>query len=163
MQLKLLSSGELKIVQDLAHAIWPETFQEILIPEQIAFMLEWMYNLENLQKQANEGHQFYLLSNKGKAIGFIGIQAFHPHKNELKIHKIYVLPSEQGTGAGKKLLFLAKEFALENGIEKLVLNVNRFNKAVTFYQHLGFQMDREENIAIGNGFWMEDYVMSLSI
>jgi len=163
MQLKLLSSGELKIVQDLAHAIWPETFQEILTPMQIAFMLEWMYNLETLQKQANEGHQFYLLSNKEKAIGFIGIQPFHPRKNELKIHKIYVLPSEQGTGAGKKLLFSAKEIALKNGIEKLVLNVNRFNKAVTFYQHLGFQVDREENISIGNGFWMEDYVMSLSI
>ena len=163
MQLKLLSSEELNIVQDLAHAIWPETFQEILTPEQIAFMLEWMYNLETLQKQANEGHQFYLLSNKEKAIGFIGIQPFHPRKNELKIHKIYVLPSEQGTGAGKKLLFSAKEIALKNGIEKLVLNVNRFNKAVTFCQHLGFQVDREENISIGNGFWMEDYVMSLSI
>lgn len=130
---------------------------------QIAFMLEWMYNLETLQKQANEGHLFYLLSNEEKAIGFIGIQPFHPRKNELKIHKIYVLPSEQGTGAGKKLLFSAKEIALKNGIEKLVLNVNRFNKAVTFYQHLGFQVDREENISIGNGFWMEDYVMSLSI
>ena len=163
MQLKLLSSGELKIVQDLAYAIWPETFQEILTPMQIAFMLEWMYNLETLQKQANEGHQFYLLSNKEKAIGFIGIQPFHPRKNELKIHKIYVLPSEQGTGAGKKLLFSAKEIALKNGIEILVLNVNRFNKAVTFYQHLGFQVDREENISIGIGFWMEDYVMSLSI
>lgn len=163
MQLKLLFSGELKIVQDLAHAIWPETFQEILTPNQITFMLEWMYNLETLENQAKEGHQFYLLSTKEKAIGFIGMQPFHPNKNELKIHKIYVLPSAQGTGAGKKLLILAKEIAIENGIEKLVLNVNRFNKAVTFYQHLGFKIDREENIAIGNGFWMEDYAMSLTI
>jgi hypothetical protein len=39
------------------------------------------------------------------------------------------------------------------------LNVNRFNKAVQFYQYLEFTIIKEENIDIGDGYLMEDYVM----
>ena len=46
-----------------------------------------------------------------------------------------------------------------NNIIALTLNVNRFNKAIDFYLKNGFKIIKEENIEIGNGFLMEDYVM----
>jgi ribosomal protein S18 acetylase RimI-like enzyme len=158
-----LEPDEMQIVQDLAYATWPDTFREILSPEQIRYMLDWMYNLETLTKQAKSGHQFYVSTIDDTPVGFIGIEPHHPDENKLKIHKLYVLPTTQGSGVGKILLQKAISVAKEMDIEKIVLNVNRYNRAVEFYKHLGFTVAYEENIDIGNGYWMEDYVMSYSV
>jgi hypothetical protein len=45
------------------------------------------------------------------------------------------------------------------GAVLLYLNVNRHNKARLFYEKLGFIIAREEDNDIGNGFYMNDYVM----
>jgi len=37
--------------------------------------------------------------------------------------------------------------------------VNRENKAVDFYRHLGFEVALVEDIDIGNGYFMNDYEM----
>jgi ribosomal protein S18 acetylase RimI-like enzyme len=39
------------------------------------------------------------------------------------------------------------------------LNVNRYNKARFFYEKLGFVIMKEEDIDIGSGYYMIDYVM----
>ena len=163
MNIKLLSVDQLNIVQDLAYSTWPDTFKDILSSEQIEYMLEWMYNLETLRKQVESGHQFYILEDNLVPKGFIGIELNYPKKNRLKIQKLYVLPHLQGAGIGKKLIEKAIQVANQNGICELSLNVNRFNKAVTFYKHIGFTISYEENIDIGNGYLMEDYVMSYKL
>lgn len=163
MSIQKLSQNELQVVQDLAYATWPETFKEILTKEQIDYMLEWMYNLETLKNQVKDGHQFYLYSENEIPLGFIGFESFQPFKNVIKIHKLYVLPQTQGSGVGKKLIQKTVEIAKETGVFSIVLNVNRFNKAVSFYQYLGFQIIFEENIDIGNGYLMEDYVLELEV
>jgi ribosomal protein S18 acetylase RimI-like enzyme len=162
MPIKLVSPDQIKIIQDLAHLIWPETFKEILSPEQIQYMLEWMYNIKTLKDQAEKGHEFYIYSENGKALGFIGLEAYS-EQNKLKIHKIYVLPDIQGKGVGKKLLLKAIEIVKEKGISNVFLNVNRYNNAVGFYKKFGFEILYEENIDIGNGYLMEDYVMNLEL
>ena len=146
-------------VQKIAELTWSDTYKEILSVEQSVFMLEWMYNLETLLKQMEEGHQFHILIKDGEDVGFIGTQNNYPLKGETKLHKIYVLPSAQGIGAGKILMEKAEEIARENQSIFFVLNVNRFNKAKDFYVKLGFDISYEEDIDIGNGFLMEDYVM----
>lgn len=56
-----------------------------------------------------------------------------------------------------------RELSIQSEIEGLLLNVNRFNKAVEFYKAIGFNILFEENIEIGNGYLMEDYVMKLEL
>jgi GNAT superfamily N-acetyltransferase len=163
MNIKLLSVDELIIVRELAFSTWPDTFKEILSNEQINYMLEWMYNLKTLSEQVKSGHQFYVYEENSIPKGFIGIELNYPEKNQLKIQKLYVLPELQGEGIGKRLIDKAIQVANQNGIYELVLNVNRFNKAVGFYKHIGFTVSYEENIDIGNGYLMEDYVMSLKL
>jgi hypothetical protein len=38
-------------------------------------------------------------------------------------------------------------------------NVNRYNNALAFYQKLGYEILKEEDIDIGEGFFMNDFVM----
>lgn len=163
MNIRSIGIDEVQIVNDLAYRIWPHTFKEILSEEQISYMLKWMYDPEKLSSQIIEGHEFYIISDEKEPLGFLGIELHNPTTDSLKIHKIYVLPNIQGRGLGKKLIEKAIDRAKENGIRKVVLNVNRFNKAVGFYNKLGFQITKQEDIDIGNGFLMEDYVMELNL
>jgi ribosomal protein S18 acetylase RimI-like enzyme len=43
------------------------------------------------------------------------------------------------------------------------VNVNRHNKALHFYEKYGFKIIREEDIDIGEGYFMNDYVMELKL
>jgi GNAT superfamily N-acetyltransferase len=79
-----------------------------------------------------------------------------------KLNKLYVLPAAQGTGAGKALLNKAIEVAKAAGSSSLFLQVNKQNDAYTFYLKHGFVKVQEFKFDIGNGFFMDDYVMRLS-
>lgn len=160
MKIEQLQQHELERVQKIAYLTWPDTFKEILSQEQIEYMLNWMYNLDTLSKQSEAGHHFYILIDNGEDIGFIGVQPHYPTMKETKLHKIYILPSCQGKGAGVLLMKKAEEIALTSCTQQLVLNVNRYNKATDFYKKIGFEITKEEDINIGNGYLMEDYVMS---
>lgn len=148
------------LIQELAYKTWPQTFTGILSSEQIAFMLEKMYSLESLQEQIeSKGHIFILAKEEDQCLGFISYELHHDDSQFTKIHKLYLLPSSQGKGLGKILIETVAEKALQNGDIMLSLNVNRQNKAIDFYEKMGFVKVKEENISIGNGFWMEDFVM----
>lgn len=163
MNIRALKQDELSIVHEIAHATWPDTFKDILSQEQIQYMLNWMYDLKHLENQFNQGHQFYVAELEEMPVGFIGIEPNYPEKGITKIHKIYILPNQQGTGIGKILIEYVKELSIQSEMEGLLLNVNRFNKAVDFYKAIGFNILFEENIDIGNGYLMEDYVMKLDL
>jgi ribosomal protein S18 acetylase RimI-like enzyme len=47
----------------------------------------------------------------------------------------------------------------EKGATTLQLQVNRYNKAKDFYNKLGFTVIEETDFDIGNGYFMNDYVM----
>jgi len=163
MNIRALKQDELSIVHEIAHATWPDTFKDILSQEQIQYMLNWMYDFKHLENQFNQGHQFYVAELEETPVGFIGIEPNYPEKRLTKIHKIYILPNKQGLGIGKKLIEFVRKIAIQSDMEGLLLNVNRFNKAVDFYKAIGFNILFEENIDIGNGYLMEDYVMQLNL
>ena len=76
-----------------------------------------------------------------------------------KLHKIYILATQQGKGTGKFVIdHIIKEIKLQGAIA-LQLQVNRNNKARSFYEKLGFVVIDEADFDIGNGYFMNDYVM----
>lgn len=161
--IRLLQRDELHLVQEIAYATWPSTFSDILSVEQIEYMLNWMYNNQQLVENLDKGHEFYGFFENDKILGFMEVEAFIQASTALKIHKLYVLPSLQGSGIGGQLILQAITCAKVHINNSVILNVNRFNKAVTFYQKLGFTILKEEDISIGDGFLMEDYVMQLEV
>ncbi|MBL1280724.1 MAG: GNAT family N-acetyltransferase [Fluviicola sp.] len=163
IEVKQIHSEEIFIVNQLAHQIWPTTFKDILSEEQIKYMLDWMYDVNTLQEQVKTGFLYYLLTENGKACGFLGLEPNFPDADYLRIHKLYVLPEKQGKGFGRELFNQAMNVAFDLDCHSIHLNVNRFNKASEFYQYLGFKITKEEDIDIGKGFLMEDFVMELRV
>ena len=62
-------------------------------------------------------------------------------------------------GYGKALLAAVEDAVKAAGSNILELNVNRNNPAMGFYKKQGFGIIYEEDIQIGNGYEMNDYVM----
>ena len=164
------ASGEdIMCIHDMAQVVFRHTYREILSPEQMEYMMEWMYSPANLQKQLDEGHVYYIAYRDGKACGYVSVQPEGiADDGRLLFHlqKIYVLPSEQGHGLGRALFDRAVAHvreAAEGREARIELNVNRNNPSIGFYHHLGLRILRQGDFHIGNGYYMNDYIMGLEI
>lgn len=158
MEIRKTDIGDIPTIQNLAALTWPHAYADVLAAKQVSYMLNMMYSKEALTKQMQEGgHTFLLAIAHEKPIGFAG---FAPYENNTwKLHKLYVLPFQQHSGVGKKLLHEAEAFAIKQGAHSIILNVNRNNKAKDFYSHLGYHIHDSGDFEIGQGFFMNDYIM----
>ena len=206
------ASGEdIMCIHDMAQVVFRHTYREILSPEQMEYMMDWMYSPANLQRQLDEGHVYYIAYRDGNPCGYVSVQPEGiADDGRLLFHlqKIYVLPSEQGHGLGRALFDRAVDHVREvahvqesvhvrestGGFEavgrhevvgerrsagghdaaggheasgrckaRIELNVNRNNPSIGFYHHLGLRILRQGDFHIGNGFYMNDYIMGLEL
>ncbi len=150
--------NDLKAIGFLAQQIWPETYGDILSPEQLKYMLDLFYNPDALLRQIREDkHQFIIMEQGDEAVGFASWSLIEP--GIAKLHKLYILPVGQGKGLGRGMLEFIYDLLRVEGIGKLRLNVNRHNKAQQFYEKLKFKIIGREDIDIGNGYYMNDFIM----
>ena len=154
---------DLNAIGYLAYQIWPTAYKDILSFERLHYMLQHFYSPSALKEQMlSKQHIFLLAENsEDEPVGFASYSEIE--KNIFKLHKLYVLPAIQGKNIGKTLMEVVEEECRESGGKKLLLNVNRFNKAIQFYEKLGFKIIKEEDVDIGNGIVQEDYVMEKAL
>jgi len=162
MQVRRAGLDDILLVHQLAYQIWPQAYAGILTAQQINYMLLQMYSQPALGLQMQKlQHRFYLLLLENKPIGFASFSMQNQLNHKwAKLHKLYVLPQQQHKGAGRLLLNFIIEEVKNSGACFVELNVNRHNKnALNFYVKNGFEIFKEEDIAIGSGYFMNDYVM----
>jgi len=157
LNLRRASESDIPLIRDLSLKVWPQTYASILSTDQIGHMMEMMYSEPALKQQLKQRNEFVIVNDGADPVGFA---SFGPDSPGIyKLHKIYLLPNMQGKGAGKFVIDQIVAAMKRKGAMALRLNVNRNNKAVDFYNKMGFEIIREEDIDIGNGFFMNDYVM----
>ena len=149
--------ADIPLIRELTYKVWPQTYLDILTSEQIGYMLEIMYSPASLEKQMKDGCCFIIVYNDNNPVGFASYQLIS--KEVAKLHKIYVLPSQQGKGTGNFLLKYLIEQVKKLGAISLQLQVNRNNTAKVFYEKMGFSVIEEADFDIGNGYYMNDYIM----
>ncbi|MEI9808162.1 MAG: GNAT family N-acetyltransferase [Bacteroidota bacterium] len=93
---------DIPLIRDITHKVWPQTYSAILSKEQIDYMLGMMYSEASLLEQMKKGHEFVIVYNGVEAVGFASVGLVAPQV--YKLHKIYVLPSQQGKGTGKYVI-----------------------------------------------------------
>lgn len=159
--IRFATKNDVPEIQKLARITWMNTYLGIISTEQIEFMLEKMYSTEKLtQAIETEKFDFLVFEAENNLQGFCSIEHFYQQKNSTRIHKLYILPEAQGKKIGKQLLDKTSSLAIENKSELINLNVNKHNSGVQFYQKNGFEIFKEEVIDIGNGFVMDDFIMT---
>lgn len=153
--------NDIPLIRQLCFQVWPQTYAGILSQGQINYMLDMMYSEPSLQKQMAEGADFIIVYDGDIPVGFASFQEIEP--TVYKLHKIYVLPSQQGKGTGRFAIDYVLNEIKQKGASALQLQVNRNNNAKGFYEKLGFNTIEEIKLDIGGGFVMDDYVMEKKI
>ncbi len=156
LQYRKATIYDVDIIFELADRIWRNHYTSIISIEQIEYMLNKMYSSQSLIKQMNDGHNFILVYDSEIPIGYISFSSCDD-KNYF-LHKFYVDSSIQNKGIGS-LLFNYVLRSIENA-KTIELTVNRQNfKAINFYFKHGFKIKSVEDFDIGNGYFMNDFVM----
>ena len=160
------SLEDIPSIRAMADVAFRHTYRDILSPSQMEYMMEMMYSEESLRRQmTQEENVFYIEEGRG----YVSIRPdgeTADSRARFHLEKIYILPRWQKTGLGRLLFDKAVEEARTAAGGKparIELNVNRANPALGFYEHLGMRRDREGDFPIGEGFYMNDYIMALDI
>lgn len=157
-EIKKATAADIPLIRELTFRVWPQTYASILTQEQIDYMLEMMYSESSLQKQIEkDGCQFIIVYEDGNPVGFASYN--EEETQRWKLNKIYILQNQQGKGTGKYVInYILEEIKSQNATS-LFLQVNQYNTAKAFYERLGFIETDFINLDIGNGFFMNDYIM----
>ena len=157
-EIKNAGIEDIPLIRELTFRIWPQTYAPILSQAQIDYMLEMMYSETSLKKQITEDDcHFIIVYENGNPLGFASYS--EEECQRWKLNKIYVLQNQQGKGTGKYVInYIIDEIKKQNA-NSLFLQVNRYNNAKAFYEKLGFREIDFINLDIGNGYFMNDYIM----
>jgi ribosomal protein S18 acetylase RimI-like enzyme len=148
----------------LARAIWYQHYPDIVSVEQIEYMLDQRYHPDLIRAQlVSEGAWWDKLVQNGAMVAFSSCE-LSDQPAELKLDKLYVRYDLRGRGYGSLLIRNAEERARAAGCTRLCLQVNKNNRsAIEAYRRNGFSVAQAARFDIGNGFYMDDYVMAKEI
>ena len=152
------SVQDLSKIYDLSEEIWKPAFSPYYAKEDLDLLYTGMYN-DNLLTNwlSNSKNMFYFILKDNRYIGYTAIEL---HSDHLKLDKIYVHPSLQGSGIGSLVMKKIEAIAAEFSLETIFLRVNRKNKlAIDFYHNRSFKIIESIDFPGPKGLRYEDYLM----
>jgi len=157
-----LALDEAEALAELARLIWHTHYPDIISIEQIDYMLAARYKPALIRQTLARGDR-WLVARAGDALlGFA--HGYALMDGDYKLDKLYVRPDYQRHGIGQLLLDTLIDYARRHDSRRLVLRVNRNNaQAVAAYRKYGFEVLVPIVEDIGEGFVMDDFVMTKSL
>ena len=153
--------NQIEIIAGLAYEIWNEHFTPIIGKAQVDYMLDKFQSKKVITEQIEKGYLYFLIKNSKAYIGYIGVL---PQESQLFLSKLYITSAERGKGHGRKAIEFLEKLAIEKGLSKISLTVNRNNSAtIKMYKKLGFENRGSIVQDIGNNFVMDDYKMEKDV
>lgn len=161
--------ADIPLIRGMADVVFRATYADILSPDQMEYMMDWMYSESGLRDQiAGPGRFFFVAESSGDAAGYVSYEFERMLENGgplFHLQKLYVLPAFQGRGFGSAMVsFVRKDIAARGyTAARVELNVNRSNRAVSFYERLGMKRVRQGDFEIGGGYYMNDFIYAFDI
>ncbi|MBE6380238.1 MAG: GNAT family N-acetyltransferase [Lentisphaerae bacterium] len=160
----LTTPESLQLIRDVAAEVWPKTFEKILSSEQISYMMDMMYAPEVMNKELADNMYFELLRIDSEPAGYMVYSAYNHSSQTAKLHKLYLKHAFHGIALGQKMLDHVQTQCRKLGFSELILAVNKQNeRAIKAYKRNGFATFESVCNPIGNGFFMDDYLMKKSL
>ncbi|MEM1442127.1 MAG: GNAT family N-acetyltransferase [Verrucomicrobiota bacterium] len=157
----LVASNEYEEVRELACEIWPRVYGEMITPAQISYMIDLMYSPGRIAEDVESlSIRYHWIEKDSERAGYL---AFGPvaRATPATLHKLYLRPERHGEGLGSSALQWAIAELTCAGASELNLRVNRGNEAaIRCYERSGFLVTGEDCLDIGEGFVMDDFLMS---
>ena len=159
--LQAKTDSEIKDIAVLANEIWHQHFIPIIGEAQVEYMVEKFQSFPALKAQIEkDGYEYQIYSEKAMA-GYTGI---HEENRELFLSKLYIKKDFRGQHLATEAMQFLIQLCKDRGLEKIWLTCNKHNdNTLAIYDHLGFTITDEQTADIGNGFVMDDYILTYFI
>lgn len=160
---RVKTGSDIDVVATLAQEIWTQHFTPIIGESQVKYMLTKFQSADAIKSQISSGCEYYLAEVDNERVGYT---CLIPDLNNSKmmLSKIYIQYSARGKGTGRSILDFIEKKCITEKVTTLWLTVNRFNTVpVSWYKRRGFDVVDEVKKDIGDGFFMDDYIMEKKI
>lgn len=145
----------------LANKIWHEHFPSIIGNAQVDYMVEKFQSYSAIKGQIDNGYEYYQIQRDGLLAGYTGI---HEEQGRLFLSKLYIKKEMRGLHISSDTFRFLLDLCKERGLSAIWLTCNKYNThTLDVYRHWGFVTVREEKADIGNGFFMDDYILEYSL
>ena len=156
-----LTEKDLQEISILAEEIWHQHFTPIIGKEQVIYMVDKFQSYPAIKSQIEHGYEYFKLYNGETFAGYTGVRE---DSDALFLSKLYLHESQRGQHFATQTIQFLIDLCTERKISKIWLTCNRNNThTLDVYHHLGFAKVREEKADIGNGFYMDDYILEFVI
>ena len=118
---------------------------------------------KNIQEQLEKGSLTFVLEGNKQLVGYVFGNIFTANRKKHCMNlAIAILQEYTGKGYGTKLMNTIEEYAINNGITRLELEVAKTNKvAISLYQKIGFEVEGiKRNAFLVNGKYEDDLLMA---
>lgn len=153
---------EIQDVAVLANEIWHQHFIPIIGLEQVEYMLEKFQSFPAISTQIREnGYEYFRIYLNDVFAGYTGV---HADTDALFLSKLYIKESCRGNHLATHAFNYLIQLCKKRGLKKIWLTCNKYNaNTLAVYDHLGFKITDEQVADIGNGFVMDDYILTYEI
>lgn len=146
----------------LAEQIWHQHFTPIIGEAQVNYMVDKFQSYPAISEQIKDGgYEYFQIRNGATLCGYTGV---HAEGDALFLSKLYLHKDFRGQHLATQAFHFLVELCRERGLKKIWLTCNKHNdNTLKVYDHLGFKITDEQVADIGNGFVMDDYILTYVI
>ncbi len=156
------TDNEIKNIATLANEIWHQHFVPIIGIDQVDYMVEKFQSYPAITAQIRDnGYEYFQIFIDDTLAGYTGV---HAEDGALFLSKLYIHESFRGNHLATKAHHFLINICKERGLKKIWLTCNKHNdNTLAIYDHLGYKVTDEQVADIGNGFVMDDYILTYEI
>ena len=156
------TNAQIKALAKLADGIWHEYFVALLSADQIDYMVDRFQSETALHKAIKqEAYQYWIAYLGKEAICYLGVC---PKADTLFLSKLYLKKAYRGKGYANMMLKQAEQAAKKYDLPSITLTCNKYNThSLDVYRHKGFVICDAVVSDIGNGYVMDDYILTKSL
>ena len=153
------TNNEIEDVAILANEIWHQHFIPIIGEAQVEYMVEKFQSYPAISKQIKEdGYEYFRIYLDDIFAGYTGV---HAEDDSLFLSKLYIKKDCRGHKLATHTFNYLIDICKTRGLKKIWLTCNKYNAdTLAVYDHLGFKITDEQVADIGNGFVMDDYILT---
>ncbi len=150
---------EIQTVAKLAEKIWHAHYDSIIGAAQVDYMLQKFQSEDAVALQLKDGMIYKIAWWENAPAGYYAIKK-EPDAGKIFLSKLYIDKAYRKKGIATAILQDILKIGEESDLSGIYLTVNKNNKgSIEAYEKLGFHKEKEIKTDIGNGFFMDDYIM----
>lgn len=161
IDIKPAQINQIEEMSEVINSTWNAVYKNLISEDDMAYFIDFERRKCSFESMLDNGTIIFNIICDGKISGVVSCGKTK-YNGICEIIQLYVLPSYQNKGFGRKLLCHALRFMRKSGFKEAILWVMESNKpAIDFYEKFGFHYDNKREKS--ENFKNENYALRYRI